>query len=106
MILATALQGAIAQQNQHTIRVPMTIIDRHGGSCPPKEELDTVIKTITNSASATRLIFISSKLPQCGDGVTLLQSENVESSDRDNYFSATCRSLSGYMVKSSTTYFK
>ena len=58
------------QQNQHTIRVPTTVIDSHGDSCPPKEELNTAIMTIRNSAAAVmQEIIISSRLPQCGDGV-------------------------------------
>ena len=70
MILAAALQGTIAQQNQRTIRVPTTIIDSHGDSCPPKEKLNTAIKSITNSAAAVMQEIIdssSSQLPQCGD---------------------------------------
>ena len=74
-ILAAALQVAFAQQNQFAIEIPATIIDSHdngdlGGSCPSKEELDTALNNITNYITAVmQQIFISSQIPQCGDGL-------------------------------------
>ena len=51
-ILATALQVAIAQQNQFVIEIPAIIINSHdnsdlGGSCLSNEELDTAINKIS-----------------------------------------------------------
>jgi hypothetical protein len=67
-IIAAALQVAIAQQNLRTIRIPTTVIESHGcTSCPSKEELDTALKNVRNSASAVVLQIFN--IPLCGDGL-------------------------------------
>ena len=74
-IIAAALQVAVAQQNQLEIGIPATVIDSHdngdlGGSYRSKQELDTALNNIRNYISAVvQEIFISSQIPQCGDGL-------------------------------------